>query len=94
MNDFRPGVAKAVCQRFIFPPPGIVRKVYVPEMREESLAMLKVYVKEGDEVKRITSHPCRAGMAVTTGDTREGARAAIKRVFDRVTVVVEPGIPV
>ncbi|MBI4949512.1 MAG: ATP-grasp domain-containing protein [Deltaproteobacteria bacterium] len=94
LNDFRPKAAKAVCQRFLFPEPGIVRKVYVPEMQEESLAMLKVYVKVGDEVKRITSHPCRAGMAVTTGDTREGARAAIKRVFDRVTVVVEPGIPV
>lgn len=93
LDDYRPKIARAVCQRFLFPEPGIVRKVEVPEMQEESLAMLKVYVKEGDEVKRITSHPCRAGMAVTTAETREGARAAIKKVFDRVTVKVEPAIP-
>ncbi|MBI5643154.1 MAG: ATP-grasp domain-containing protein [Deltaproteobacteria bacterium] len=94
INEYRPRFSRSVCQRFIFPEPGTITRVEVPEIKDENLMMMRVYVKEGDKVVKMTSHPCRAGMAITSGDTREEAQKTMARALSKIIVEVSPAMTV
>ncbi|MEE9543121.1 MAG: hypothetical protein V3V95_04995, partial [Thermodesulfobacteriota bacterium] len=80
-----------VCQRFLFPKPGIVEEVRVPSKiyDDDWIEFLDVTIKPGDEIKEITSHPCRAGSVIATGATREEARERAIEALNSIEIVIE-----
>ena len=73
--DLTPRFQRPVAQRYLFPRPG--RVVGVSGMSEvekrPGIALCEVRVKVGDVVTPVDRHPARAGVVITTGDTRQQA---------------------
>ena len=86
-----PRFARGVAQRWLFPPPGRVVAISgadaVAARPEVELCELRVAV--GDTVPPVTSHPARAGVVITTGDTREQAVAAAQSAVGAITIVTQ-----
>ena len=88
-NDLKPRYQRHVCQRYLFPKSG---RVVAVEGEQEArsdprLAYLEIRVKAGDEVAGIENHPCRAGVLMTTGNSREEAREAAEKAVSRIHII-------
>ncbi len=94
LEQYTPVRSSNVCQRFLFPRPGTVTDVSINDSiyDEDALAMLKVYLKPGDVVSAVKSHPCRSGMVITTGADREKARSSASSILDRVKITIEENL--
>ncbi len=51
--------------------------------------MLRLHVREGDNLAPVVSHPGRAGMVITTGDSREEAEARAMRAISSLQIITE-----
>ena len=89
-DELNPKFQKPVAQRYFFPDPGEVTKIDGLENFEDhpDIALLEIRVKKGDLVKPIDSHPSRAGVVITTGETQESAIALAERVVREVEITV------
>jgi biotin carboxylase len=89
-DELNPKFQKPVAQRYFFPDPGEVTKIDGLENFEDhpDIALLEIRVKKGDLVKPINSHPSRAGVVITTGETQESAIALAERVIREVEITV------
>ena len=66
---------KHICQRFIFPKPGIIKKINgVDELKNPTIKYHSIHIKPGDTIEIPTSHPSRAGMVIAEGNSNEEAR--------------------
>lgn len=90
-EDLKPKYQRNVCQRYFFPEPGVIRKVHVPGwVREDpGVALLSIWMKEGDRIEPPTHHVARPGLVITTGDSREEARERAGRVTGAVVFETE-----
>ena len=91
-EDLLPRYQKCVAQRYLFPSPGRVVRVsdYSSLANEPGIAFLQVRVKVGDTVGTIESHPARAGVVISTGDTREQAANRAAEVVRSIHVETTP----
>ena len=90
--DLLPRFQRPVAQRYWFPEPGIVQDVQGVECFSEhpNVAYLELRVQPGDRVGPIDSHPARAGVVITTGESRSSAIALADEVVQGISIVTQP----
>ncbi len=91
-ETLRPTAARGVAQRYLFPTPGRVVAVHgeAGVATWPEVALLEVRVGPGDRVGPIENHPGRAGLVITTGETREAAIDAARDAVASITVETTP----
>lgn len=82
---------RPVAQRYFFPPPGIVKAVEAADQFADhpNVAYLEIRAKVGDQIGPVNSHPARAGVVITTGETVELATSLAEDVIHGIQIVVE-----
>jgi len=82
---------RPVAQRYLFPKPGRVVDIYVPNwIREDKeVAFFELRIRPGDIVPRPIHHPARSGVAITTGPTPKRALEKAEEVISSIRVVTE-----
>lgn len=86
-----PSQNTAICQRYIFAEPGLVRAI---EGVEEARAIpgveyVEIRVKVGDEIKPVTSHAARPGLVMTKGVDRKEARRLMNEALCKIRIITE-----
>ena len=76
----------------MFPEPGLVGSVYVPEWINEDpkIALYELRVKPGDIVAKAIHHPSRAGVVIATGVNREDAQRRAERAIIETKISTTP----
>ena len=82
-DELTPKFKHMVCQRYMFPSPGVVKEVVIPDWISDDpeIALFEVRVKPGDVVPKTVHHPARAGVVIATGKDRENARERAERAI-------------
>ncbi len=90
-DDYKPDFKRNVSQRFWFPEPGVVEDIRYSLDFDllPGVEMKRLHVKRGDTIAPVVSHPCRAGMVITTGITREEAAARAREAISGVNIITE-----
>ena len=90
-RELTPKWNRPVAQRYLFPSPGVVRFVEGTDRFADhpDVAHLEIRAKPGDRIGLIDSHPARAGLVITTGQTAESAISIAESVINGIKVVVE-----
>ena len=86
LNDLLPKFNKNICQRYIFPKPGILNEINGLDELENnsSIKYFNLHVKPGQKIERPTAHPSRAGMVIATGESREDTRINAKTAIEAI----------
>jgi biotin carboxylase len=73
--ELQPRYQRGVAQRYIFPQPGVVRAVQVPDWitTDPDIALCEIRTQVGALVGPIEHHPARAGVVIATGVDRQAA---------------------
>ncbi len=74
-EELQPRFCRGVAQRYLFPSPGKVSSVDVPDWIERypDIALCEIRVQPGATIGPMASHPARAGVIIATGESREAA---------------------
>lgn len=74
-DELQPRFCRGVAQRYLFPNPGRVSSVDVPDWirRDPDIALCEIRVQPGATIGPMASHPARAGVVIATGESREAA---------------------
>jgi len=85
-NDLKPRFNKYICQRYIFPKPGIINEINGLEEIENnsSIKYFNIHAKSGDKIEEPTAHPSRAGMVISTGVSRRDARHNATKAIEAI----------
>ena len=77
-----------VSQRYFFPKPGVVKKIYFPEWitKNPNIRLFEISVSIGDIILEATHHPSRAGQVITTGVDKNEALLLAKNVVRDVQI--------
>lgn len=91
VTALEPSLNRYVCQRYLFPNPGVVRAV---EGVERARAMpgifyLELRVAVGTRIAKIESHPARAGVLMSVGETAEEARTRATCAIEAIQIHCE-----
>ena len=91
-EDLRPRFQRGVAQRYLFPAPGVVRRVEgVAEVAgAPGVAFCQVRVKAGDVIGPMHSPPARAGVVMTVGGTRAEAMERARWAVETIRITTEP----
>jgi len=75
-DDLQPKFNNNICQRYIFPKPGIIKEINgIDEIKNNpTINYFNLHVSPGQNIDEPTSHPSRAGMVIAAGSSREDAR--------------------
>lgn len=86
-----PKYQQPVVQRYIFPRPGKVSAVHVPEWiaQDADIPLLQVRAKVGDIISPTHSHPARAGVVIVTGKTHAAALDKAQQVIADIRIDTE-----
>ncbi len=89
--NLNPRFRKPVSQRFWFPESGVVKKIYSTSDIEYMPGFEKMilHVSEGDTLAPLVSHPGRAGMVITSGNSRDEAAARAREAIGSVKIKTE-----
>lgn len=91
-SELLPKKNRMVCQRYLFPEPGIVEDISIPSWinNDPDIALYEVRVKKGDTITAPVHHPARAGVVIATGmdrnDARERAERAIRETYIKTVI--------
>lgn len=87
--DLQPRFNRPVAQRYFFPEPGVVSAVDGAEAFAEhpDVAYLELRVKPGDRIGPVDSHPARAGVVITTGETTQAAVELANHVVSSIRII-------
>lgn len=90
-KDLQPKYNRPVAQRYIFPKPGKISSIVLPDwiINDPLVSFFELRVKKGDIVKPIINHPSRAGVVITTGSKISEAINKAKHVVSSVKIVTE-----
>jgi len=90
-EDLRPRRSQPVAQRYLFPKPGRVMEIHVPEWvgLDSDVAYFELRVKVSDVVPVPTHHPSRSGVVITTGSSVVEAIKKAEAVISSIDVVTE-----
>ena len=82
---------RPVAQRYLFPSLGVVRAVEGADRFADhpDVAYLEIRMKAGDRIGPVDSHPARAGVVITTGESVEAAVLLAENVVDSIQFSVE-----
>ena len=82
-TELTPKFKHMVCQRYMFPEPGLVEEIFIPDWisKDPEIALFEVRVKPGDIVPKTVHHPARAGVVIATGKDRDDARERAERAI-------------
>lgn len=82
---------RPVAQRYLFPSPGVVRAVEGADRfaGHPDVAYLEIRTKPSDRIGPVDSHPARAGVVITTGETVESPVLMAKNIVYGIQVLVE-----
>jgi biotin carboxylase len=77
-----------VSQRYFFPNPGKIIKINIPKWVQTNhhVKMCQLRFKPGDIIPELTEHPARAGVVITTGETKQEATQLAQRVVREVEI--------
>lgn len=91
LDDLKPSRKQPVAQRYLFPKPGKVMEICVPEWisLDSDVAYFELRVKVGDVVPVPIHHPSRSGVVITTGTSVLEAIGRAERVISSVEVITE-----
>ena len=91
LKDLQFKYNRPVAQRYIFPKPGKVSSVDLPEwvLNDPEVSFFELRVNKGDIVKPILNHPSRAGVVITTGSKISDAINKAMNVVSSVKIVTE-----
>ena len=87
--DLQPRFNRPVAQRYFFPEPGVVSAVDGAEAFAEhpDVAYLELRVNPGDRIGPMDSHPARAGVVITTGETTQAAVELANHVVSSIRII-------
>ena len=87
LKDLIPKFNKNICQRYIFPKPGIIKEIIGLDELENnsSIIYFNLHAKPGQIIEKPTAHPSRAGMIITDGNSRKNAREYAITAVNSVT---------
>ena len=90
-TDLQPKFNRPVAQRYFFPRPGVVTAVQGAETftNHPDVAYLELRVKPGDRIGPVDSHPARAGVVITTGESLEAAVGLAEKVAAEISIDVQ-----
>ena len=90
-KELTPKWNRPVAQRYFFPSPGTVKAVEGAERFADhpDIAYLELRAKAGDRISPVDSHPARAGVVITTGESKEAAVLLAENVVDGIQFSVE-----
>lgn len=90
--DLQPRFNRPVAQRYWFPEPGIVQAIEGADAFKDhpDVAYLELRVQPGDRVGPIDSHPARAGVVITTGDTTQAVVELANHVVSSIRIITSP----
>lgn len=91
LNDLNPSRNQPVAQRYLFPKPGKVIEINVPEWirLDSDVAYFELRVKVGDVVPVPIHHPSRSGVVITTGASVVEAIKKAEEVISSIEVITE-----
>lgn len=80
-----------MAQRYLFPSPGVVKAVEGAERftNHSDFAYLEIRAKPGDRIGPVDSHPARAGVVTTMGETREATVALAEEVMEGILIATD-----
>ena len=75
INDLNPKFNDNICQRYMFPKPGIVKEINgINELKKNpSVKYFNFHIGPGDKIEKPFAHPSRAGMIIVKGSSRVNA---------------------
>lgn len=88
-EDLKPRFLRPVCQRYLFPEPGIIDAIEgVEEVAQRpGIALCEIRVRPGDRVGPVNAHPGRAGVIIATGETREEAQQRAEAAVRDIRII-------
>ena len=86
-NDLVPKFNKNICQRYVFPEPGIIKKINgLSKLKNNSsVKYFDIHAKLGQTIEKPTAHPSRVGMIITRGNSREEARQSAINAINNIS---------
>ncbi|MEE8481242.1 MAG: ATP-grasp domain-containing protein [Desulfobacterales bacterium] len=92
LADIVPRYQRGVAQRYLFPKPGrVIRISDISKVAQRSgIALCEVRVNQGDIIGPIDSHTARAGVVITTGETRDQAIDRALHVLKTIEIETVP----
>jgi biotin carboxylase len=90
--DLMPRKNVPVAQRYWFPDPGHIVGIGDPGpfLNHPRVHLLELRKRVGERIRKMDSHPDRAGVVITTGETLDEAVALAEHVVESVKFEVEP----
>lgn len=89
-EDLIPKWQRGVCQRYLFPEPGVVCSIDGVEavIESEGIRFCEIRTAVGERIGPIDSHPARAGVLMAVAETREQAISLAERAVQRISIKV------
>lgn len=86
--DLIPKYQRGVAQRYFFPKPGRVTSISDISnfLCQPDIPLCEIRVNQGDIIGPIDSHPARAGVVITTGETRDQAIERAMQVVNAIKI--------
>jgi biotin carboxylase len=86
-DDLIPKFNKNICQRYIFPAPGLIKEINgLSELEDNSsIKYFNLHASIGQKIDKPTAHPSRAGMVITEGNSRQDAIDSAIKAINSVT---------
>jgi len=87
-TNLKPRIKNYVCSRFWFPEEGIIKEIgdYKKYKSIKNVEYIDIFVKEGEKIGPINSHPSRAGVVITSGNNREDAIKLANKIISEVQI--------
>tara|TARA_X000000950_G_C13886280_1_gene648989 strand:- start:360 stop:1598 length:1239 start_codon:yes stop_codon:yes gene_type:complete len=90
-KDLEKKINNPVAQRYIFPKPGKVVDIVIPDWinNDKEINFFEVRIKKGDIVPKAQNHPSRSGVVITTSNTVDAAIRKAEKVIASVNITTE-----
>jgi len=89
-DNFIPKSQRPVCSRFWFPKEGIVNSIgdFEKFRKYKNVEYIDIFVKVGDKIGPVNSHPSRAGVVITSGDTKKESIELAEKIIREVEIKI------
>ena len=90
-EDLQLKYQKGVAIRYFFPKTGVVKEILNINKFEQKEWVKKIgfFIKPGESIQKVTNHTKRAGLVITTGDTREEAVLRAQEVINNIRFIID-----
>ena len=87
-SDIKIRLNRSISQRYLFPRPGKVIKIQIPQWIKSNndILLFDLRIKVGDVIKETIHHPSRAGLVICTGADNNLAKKLAKKVINEIII--------